>query len=60
MMEPYTPDLNPRVYRDETSLSLDPLGVAEKSETSAETFYICRNHRPPLYSARLPVEVRLE
>jgi len=59
-MEPYTPDLNPRVYRNEDDSGMDPLGLAGKDEASTRTLYVCFRHNPPYYSSRLPVEVRLE
>lgn len=56
-MAPYTPDLNPRTYRDEKNI--DPLGIAEQNEASIDTFYVCYNHTPPYYSSQKPVEVEL-
>jgi hypothetical protein len=59
-MEPYMPDLNPRIYRDEDNRTLDPLGFAAKHEESTATVHVCRRHIPPFFSSRLPVEVLLE
>jgi hypothetical protein len=59
-MEPYAPDLDPRIYRDEDSQTLDPLGFAVKREESTAAVYVCRKHNPPFFSSRLPFEVLLE
>ncbi len=59
-MEPYTPDLSPRAYRNEDDPLWDPAGAAAKDEASTGTFYVCMNHSPPYYSRRMPVEVLLE
>lgn len=55
----YTPDLNPRTYRDEDNPSWNPLGLAAKCDASVKTLYVCRNHSPPYYSSLKPVEVLL-
>jgi len=57
-LTPYTPDLNPRAYRDEKNI--DPLGLADRNEASVATLYVCYNHVPPHYSGQEPVEVLLE
>jgi ssDNA-binding Zn-finger/Zn-ribbon topoisomerase 1 len=43
-MQPFTPDLTPRIYEPEKGL---------------EVFYVCNNHMPPYYSKQKPVEVHL-
>ncbi len=60
LMEPYTSDLSPQVYRNEEDQAWDPLGVAERGEASTRTLYVCNAHDPPYLSNRQPVEVRLE
>jgi hypothetical protein len=59
-MEPYASDLNPRIYRDKDSQMLDSLGFAAKHEASTATVHVGRQHSPPFFSSRLPVEVLLE
>ncbi|MEM2309228.1 MAG: hypothetical protein QXV71_01845 [Candidatus Bathyarchaeia archaeon] len=58
-MKPHTPTLPPRAYGNEDSFEWDPLGLAEKCGATSETLYVCRNHQPPYYSTRRPVEVEL-
>jgi hypothetical protein len=54
-MQPYTPDLDPRVYRNEDVL--DPTELASKHEATIRTRYYCPNCEE--YSDSIPVEVKL-
>jgi len=54
-MQPYTPDLDPRVYRHEDVL--DPTGLASKHGATIRTRYYCPNCDQ--YSDSIPVEVKL-
>ena len=47
-MKSFRPDMDPRAY-----------GVVEEQEWTVETVYVCRNHDPPYYSKKKPVEVVL-
>ena len=60
VMEPYTPDLDPKTYGNEDDPSWDLLGHADKGKSLADAVYVCRMHSPPYFSDRLPVEVVLE
>jgi len=55
-MQPYTPDLNPRTYRNENTA--DPTGQASQHEGTLQTKLYCPNCG--YYSDGVPVEVKLK
>jgi len=55
-MQPYTPDFDPRTYRNEDVD--DPTGDAIKHEATVNTLYYCPDCE--YYSDQRPVEVKLK